>query len=202
MIAIINYGMGNLGSVANMLKKLGFKAQITNEKEIIEKSDKLILPGVGAFKLGMEKLAELDFIEFLKYQVFEKKKKILGICLGMQLMTQWSEEGNVPGLGWFDAETLRFDLDTKKYKIPHMGWNTIQIVSSSPLFENCKEEPRFYFVHSYYVKNNNSDDILAYSEHGIKFTAAMGKDNIFATQFHPEKSHKFGMNILNNFARL
>ena len=202
MIAIINYGMGNLGSVANMLKKLGVTAQITNDKKIIENSDKLILPGVGAFKLGMEKLIELDLIDFLKDLVFNKEKKILGICLGMQLMTRWSEEGEVSGLGWFDAETLKFNLDSKKYKIPHMGWNTIQMVNSSPLFENCKEEPRFYFVHSYYVKNNNSNDILAYSEHGIKFTAVMGKDNIFATQFHPEKSHKFGMNILNNFARL
>ncbi len=202
MIAIIDYGMGNLRSVANMLQKIGHKAIITSEAEIIAKSDKIILPGVGAFKQGMENLNKMNFLPLLNDLVLNKKRKILGICLGMQLMTNWSDEGNSEGFGWFDAKTIKFNLDTTKYKIPHMGWNSINLKKGSLLFNNCPNNLRFYFVHSYYVVNNNTNDVVATAFHGIEFTASMGRENIFATQFHPEKSHKFGMCVLNNFASM
>ena len=202
MIAIIDYGMGNLRSVANMLKKLGHKATITSDPKIVTQSDKIILPGIGAFKQGMENLNRMNFLPLLNDLVLNKRKKILGICLGMQLMTKWSEEGDSEGFGWFDAKTVKFRLDPTKYKVPHMGWNSIKLKRNSPLFANCPDNLRFYFVHSYYVDNNNEEDVIATAFHGIEFTASMGRENIFATQFHPEKSHKFGMCVLNNFASL
>jgi imidazole glycerol-phosphate synthase subunit HisH len=203
MIVIVDYGMGNLGSVQNMLKKIGFKSQISSDKEVIRLATKLILPGVGSFDNGMNQLNQLDLIDVLNEEVINKKIPILGICLGMQLMTNYSEEGTVSGLGWVDANTKKFNFeDDSQMKIPHMGWNYIEIKKPHPLLLNFISEPKFYFVHSYYVKCNIESDTIASTRYGIDFTSSFARENIMATQFHPEKSHKYGFQILKNFIEL
>lgn len=204
MITIIDYGMGNLGSIKNMLKKIGFDATISSNIKLIKDAKKLILPGIGAFDAGMKNLDGLGLIPVLNNIVLNNKIPILGICLGMQLLTKSSEEGNIRGLGWIDAQTVRFKFDEKNndLKVPHMGWNTVQLNKESPLFEEMFAEPRFYFVHSYHVICNNEQDILTTTHHGYKFASSIQKDNIMGVQFHPEKSHKFGMKLLKNFVEL
>ena len=202
MIVIIDYGMGNLGSIANMLKKVGAKAVVSSDAAVIERADKLVLPGVGAFDNGMKNLAERGMIPLLNAKVLQDKTPILGLCLGMQLFTRRSEEGELPGLGWLDAETVRFKFDAthNHLKIPHMGWNTLQICRSHPLFTDLDVENRFYFVHSYYVDCADAPMVLARTHYGYDFASAVVKENIVGVQFHPEKSHKFGMKLLRNFA--
>lgn len=204
MNVLVDYGMGNHGSIINMLKKIGYQAQISSDPQVVLAAEKLILPGVGAFDNGMENLKSRDLIGVLNECVLEKKTPVLGICLGMQLITKRSEEGILPGLCWIDARTIHFDFGgEEKLKVPHMGWNTIDIHKETILFKNMEEiEKRFYFVHSYHVECENSDDIAATSTYGITFTAAIQHENIYATQFHPEKSHKFGMQVLKNFMEL
>jgi glutamine amidotransferase len=201
MIVIIDYGMGNLGSVANMLKKIGAKPVITSDIATIEKADKLILPGVGAFDNGMQRLDELGLTSVLNAKVLQARTPILGLCLGMQLFTKSSEEGVLPGLGWINAETIRFHFaqDENDLKIPHMGWNSIQITNASPIWEEMYPDARFYFVHSYHVRCSNEQDVTATTRYGYEFAAAVMRENIVGTQFHPEKSHKFGMKLLRNF---
>ena len=201
MIVIIDYGMGNLGSIQNMLKKIGVQAEISSKRHDIESADKLILPGVGAFDAGLKNLDERGLIPVLQNQVIKNKTPILGICLGMQLMTKSSEEGDRPGLGWIDATTVRFKFgkEEQNLKIPHMGWNTVNLKKQITLFRDMFEEPRFYFVHSYHVICNNEENILATTNYGDDFVSAFQKGNIIGVQFHPEKSHKFGMKILKNF---
>lgn len=203
-IFIVNYGVGNLGSIVNMFKKIGFKAVASSDEETLQIADKLILPGVGAFDAGMKKLHETGLIPVLNELVLEKKVPVLGLCLGLQLMTQKSAEGVEEGLGWFDAETIRFQFDTKnsQLKIPHMGWNNISIRREHKLFTNFEEEARFYFVHSYHVVSHDENLVLAETEYGYTFPSILQKENIFGAQFHPEKSHKFGMKLLKNFAEL
>lgn len=204
MLVIIDCGMGNLGSIANMLKKVGAEATISSNISDIEKAEKLILPGVGAFDYGMEKLGDLGLIPVLNHKVIESGTPILGICLGMQLFTNSSEEGSLPGLGWIKAETVRFRFDNiqGKNRIPHMGWNTVKIVRNSPLFDDFDPEPRFYFVHSYHVRCRDEDDILTKTFYGYEFASSIWRKNIVGVQFHPEKSHKFGMKFLRNFVCL
>lgn len=197
MITIIDYGMGNLGSIANMIKKAGHKSIITSDLEEIKNATKLILPGVGSFDNGMRNLAELGMIEVLNQKVLIEKTPILGICLGMQLMTKSSEEGKLSGLGWVDAQTKKFVSDT--LKIPHMGWNIIKHQKNSHLFDEYESEKRFYFVHSYYVDANQKKDILTTTPYTHNFVSSFEKENIIGAQFHPEKSHKFGMSLLKNF---
>lgn len=202
-IAIIDYGLGNLDSVANMFKRIGSDAIITSQKEILSEAKKLVLPGVGAFDTGMTNLKENGMIEVLNKKVVMEKVPILGICLGMQLMTLSSEEGNEKGLGWIDANTLKFKFDLdKNIKIPHMGWNEISIYKDSRLAKNLYNDARFYFVHSFYVKCNNLQDQLFMTNYGGEICSAFEKDNIFGVQFHPEKSHKFGMRLFENFVNL
>lgn len=202
MITIINYNLGNLNSIANMLRKIGYDCEITGDAEKIQKAKKLILPGVGAFDHGIKNLYDLRLIDVLKAKVLEEKIPILGICLGMQLMTKSSEEGVLSGLGFINAATKKFVL-ASNYKIPHMGWNTIEIKKKSTLTSNMEhEENRFYFVHSYYVHCEQESDILATTHYGIDFVSMFEHDNIFGAQFHPEKSHKFGMQLLKNFGEL
>jgi glutamine amidotransferase len=189
--------MGNLGSIANMIKKVGHKCIITSDLEEIKKASKLILPGVGSFDNGMRNLAELGMIEVLNQKVLVEKTPILGICLGMQLMTKSSEEGTSAGLGWLDAQTKKFVSDT--LKIPHMGWNIIKHQKKSKLFDECESEKRFYFVHSYFVSCNQEVDILTNTNYTQDFVSSFEKENIIGVQFHPEKSHKFGMSLLKNF---
>jgi imidazole glycerol-phosphate synthase subunit HisH len=202
LIIIVDYGMGNLGSIANMLKKVRAEAKISSKIADIEQANKIILPGVGAFDAGMQKLEELGLIAVLNNRVLEDRTPILGVCLGMQLFTQRSEEGTLPGLGWFDAETVRFKFrsDQSDLKIPHMGWNSIRISQPNPIWDDeFSEDPWFYFVHSYHVVCRNDNNILATSFNGYEFPAAIIKDNIIGTQFHPEKSHKYGMKLMKNF---
>jgi len=199
MITIIDYGVGNLGSIENMIKKAGYKSLITSDITEIKKAIKLILPGVGAFNNGIKHLKDSGLIEVLNQKVLVEKTPILGICLGMQLMTKSSEEGTVSGLGWIDAQTKRFVSD--ELKIPHMGWNIVKHQKISKLFDESYSEKRFYFVHSYYVSCNNKNDILTKTPYGHDFISSFEKDNIIGAQFHPEKSHKFGINLIRNFVK-
>jgi glutamine amidotransferase len=201
MIVIVDYGMGNLRSVQKAFQRLLFPAIITDDLKIIEKADKLILPGVGHFAHGMNKLKEKKLDILLSNLVQKEKKPILGICLGMQLMTSFSEEGNLPGLGWLNATTIRF-LHEKSLKIPHMGWNTIEIKKNSRLFNGIDLTDPYYFVHSYHVKCNSPDDILCESTYGYSFISGFSVDNIIGLQFHPEKSHSAGLLLLKNFIQI
>ena len=202
MIVIIDYGMGNLGSIANMLKKVKADAIVSSDPSTIEKADKLILPGVGAFDNGMRKLGDLGLIPVLNKRVLKDRVPILGLCLGMQLFFERSEEGVLPGLGWITGDVVRFCIQKNEVliKIPHMGWNDIQVRQHHRLFDGLEsEETRFYFVHSYYVVPALKNDILATSYYGVEFATAVIHENIVGTQFHPEKSHKFGMRLFQNF---
>lgn len=200
MIIIVDYGMGNLGSILNMLKKIGAEARISSNPVEIGNADKLILPGVGSFDSGMKNLTEMNITPVLYEKVINRKTPFLGICLGMQLFTKKSEEGVLPGLGWIDAETKRFSFDSEqRLKIPHMGWNMITVKKESPLFKEMYLEPKYYFVHSYHVICNDPNDILTTTYYGYDFVSSVQRGNIFGVQFHPEKSHKYGMKLLNNF---
>lgn len=203
MIVIIDYGLGNLGSIANMLKLIGTPAEVTDKPQKIELADHLILAGVGAFDAGMQHLNEMNLIPLLEHKVLEQKTPFMGICLGMQLLSRQSEEGQLPGLGWFDAKTLRFNPENlaADLRIPHMGWNEIHMQKDHPLLADLGDEPRFYFVHSYYVNCLEKDAVLATTDYGLPFHSVLGKDNILGTQFHPEKSHRYGRKILENFVR-
>ncbi len=206
MISIVNYGMGNLGSIVNMYKKIGVKTELISTAAEIEKAQKILLPGVGSFDAAMERIAALGIKEALDKKALQEKIPILGICLGMQLLTKSSEEGKLPGLGWVDAKTIAFNglIDNSKFKIPHMGWNTAEINQPSQITEGFKdlEDVRFYFVHSYFVKCEKNENSILKTEYGLIFDSALQKENIFGAQFHPEKSHKFGMKLLENFARI
>ena len=200
MITIIDYKTGNLGSIQNILKRIGEKSIITTDKNEIATAKKLILPGVGAFDTGMGNLKALDLVDILNQKVLIEKTPVLGICLGMQILSKNSEEGLLPGLGWINGEARRFKfVDTSEYKIPHMGWNYVRQHKASNLFKDMSSEDRFYFVHSFFFKADDESDILASSTYEIEFTSAIEKGNILGVQFHPEKSHKFGMQLLKNF---
>ncbi len=202
MIVIVDYEVGNLGSIINMFKKVGVKAIASSDPEVLQQADKLILPGVGAFDAGMNKLNEYGLVPLLSRLVLEKKTPVLGLCLGMQLMTRKSEEGQLGGLGWINAETVlfRFEADQAQLKIPHMGWNVLDIRRPHPLVSDLGEETRFYFVHAYHVVCADPADVVAYTDYGYPFASVVSTGNIMGAQFHPEKSHKFGMKLLKNFA--
>ena len=204
MIVIVDYGMGNLKSIQNMLKKVGAESIITSNVDDIANADKLILPGVGAFDNAVKNIENLGLRQILDKKVLQDKTPILGICLGMQLLTKNSSEGTLNGLGYIDGKTTRFSFNGEHtgLKIPHMGWNTIIKKKNSKLLNNMYSEPRFYFVHSYHIECNNDNDALFTTPYGYDFTSAVEKDNVFGVQFHPEKSHKFGMRLLKNFAEL
>lgn len=201
MIAVIDCGLGNTGSVLNMIKKVGGRAIATADHDDIRNADKLILPGVGKFDYGMTRLQELGLADLLTDLVNNDKKVLLGICLGMQLLTEKSEEGSLPGLGFFRARTVQFDsskLGTNQ-KIPHMGWNTVNPTAESMLLQTVDNELRYYFVHSYHVVCDNQDDVMATTHYGYDFVSAIRKENIIGVQFHPEKSHLFGMAFMKSF---
>lgn len=201
MIAIINYNLGNPKSIKNMLGYLGVDSMISSDPNEIALADRLILPGVGHFKHGMEQLEKLNLIETLHQEVLIKKKPILGICLGMQLMTKHSEEGDCNGLNWIDASTQKFQI-SESLKVPHMGWNQVSYKKDALLNEGISADPRYYFVHSYHVQCNQQSDVLGTSIYGYEFVAAFQHENIYGVQFHPEKSHKYGMELLRNFNKI
>ena len=202
MITIIDYGMGNTGSILNMLRKLGITASVTNNLGEIRKAKKIILPGVGAFDNAMSAINQSGLREVLDEKALTDQIPILGICLGMQLLTLSSQEGEMEGLGWINAQTLKFKFDNIKMKIPHMGWNYVQINNPNELTRDLPKNPKFYFVHSYYVDVENQSHSILKSEYGIKFDSAVCHKNIYGAQFHPEKSHKYGMKMLENFANV
>ena len=201
MIGIIDYKMGNIGSIQNMLKRISVKSVISSKIEILNNCDKLILPGVGSFDQGMKNLKNHNFIRFLNDYVIKDKKPILGICLGMQLFADNSEEGDLSGLGWIKGNVKKFNLRKDGLKVPHMGWNNIEC-KNSKLFLNLPSEKRFYFVHSFFFECKNKENIISTTDYGINFASSINKQNIWGTQFHPEKSHICGMNLLKNYAKL
>ncbi|MBL7221317.1 MAG: imidazole glycerol phosphate synthase subunit HisH [Phycisphaerae bacterium] len=206
MIAIVDYNMGNVGSIRNMLRKIGAESVITSDIDEISRASKLILPGVGAFDNGMTHIKQMHLPDVLGEMVLGRGVPVLGICLGMQLITRRSEEGELPGLGWIQADTVRFKFDrqTENAKIPHMGWNVARPRRCDTLFKGLgdSEDAAFYFVHSYHVACDDESDVLAAATHGYEFTCAIEKGNILATQFHPEKSHRYGMQLLKNFVEM
>ena len=203
MVTIIDYGMGNLGSISNMFRRIGVECEITGDKEKIGAARKILMPGVGAFDAAMERIHSNGLRSLLDKKALVEKVPVLGICLGMQLLTNSSEEGQLPGLGWITAKTTKFTFEkNSKLKVPHMGWSRVYEKNPSLLTNDLPAEPRFYFVHSYYVKAADERHVLATTTHGIEFHSIIQKENIFGAQFHPEKSHKYGMKLLENFARL
>jgi len=208
MITVLDYGMGNLGAVLNMLRHVGAHARLGSTAEDVATAEKLLLPGVGAFDAAMIRLRDTPgLLKALTEKVVDQRAPTLGICLGMQLMTEGSEEGTLPGLGWIKGYTRRFPatLAAQGLKVPHMGWNVAEPVASAtnhPMWNDLGEAPRFYFVHSYFVRAEHRADVLATAHHGVSFDAVLAKGNIFAAQFHPERSHRFGAALLQNFAAL
>lgn len=201
MTIIVDYGCGNAASIRNMLKKLGYASRISSDAADIPDAERIILPGVGSFDFGAQRLAELDLIRALNTAVIEKRRPILGICIGAQLLCRKSEEGVLGGLGWIDADVVRFDAlrMTGGEKIPHMGWADVEVLKDRPFFDGYPEPPRFYFAHSYHLLCDHSEDVAAVARHGYPFAAAVLRDNIAGVQFHPEKSHVFGMALLDRF---
>lgn len=200
MIAIVDYGMGNVRSLSNAVEYIGYDVTITSNEQDIKDAQKVILPGVGAFGDAIAAIREKGLDQILFREVVEQGKPMLGICLGLQLLARCSHEhGFYKGLGWLDAEVIKFDSGLT-IKTPHIGWNNIYYESPDPLFQNLKiEERAFYFVHSFYIKCENPSDILATCHYGVEFTAAILRNNIVATQFHPEKSQDNGIQVLRNF---
>jgi glutamine amidotransferase len=186
-----------------MLTRIGVEAQISASPEQINKADKLILPGVGAFDHAMRRLNESGLIPVLAQRVLIQRVPILGICLGMQLFSERSEEGKLPGLGWLDADTVRFKFNELKgaFKIPHMGWDTVNVQRANSIFEELPHDARFYFVHSYHVACRDESNILTTTDYGGPFASTVIKNNIIGMQFHPEKSHRFGMHVLTRFVQ-
>ena len=201
MIAILDYGLGNLGSIANMLKAINEKSVITSDIEKIEKADGMILPGVGAFDAGMSRLRETKLVDVIREQA-SAGKPILGICLGMQLLGRSSEEGNLPGLGLIPFECVRFRLENTDLKVPHMGWDIVDIKKQHPLVMKLEGTQRYYFVHSYYAECDSETNVLMTCDYGYEFACAVVEGNVMGVQFHPEKSHDFGMELLKNFAAI
>lgn len=200
-VTIIDYGVGNLGSIVNMIGRIGGTARVAKTVDEVMAGEKFILPGVGAFDHARKNLDQSGLISSLESKILNEKRPVLGICVGFQLLASRSDEGELPGLGWVDGEVLHFSklVPDSNFKIPHMGWNRLRILKNSRLFERASETPRFYFVHSYFFKARNESDVLARSSYGHEFDAAIHKENIYGVQFHPEKSHQFGMKLLKGF---
>lgn len=202
-VVIVDYGTGNLNSVKKTMDRLEVECIVSSDPKDITGSRKIILPGVGHFGRAMSKLNELNLLDALHEAVLVKKTPVLGICLGMQLMAGRSEEGDFKGLGWIDAEVVRFDVaDKVKHKIPHIGWNRISIKKRSLLMNDISDASEFYFLHSFYLKINNQSDVLNETLYDFNYSSAVEKDNIFGVQYHPEKSHDAGLQLLKNFAKL
>lgn len=203
MITIVNYGLGNIRAFGNIYRRLGVEVQEAKTPDELRRADKIILPGVGAFDWAMTRLNDSGLRETLDERVLQQNVKVLGVCVGMQMMAIRSDEGCLPGLGWIAANVVRFNTDMLKSRIclPHMGWNDIHFSGSEPLLRGLVS-PRFYFLHSYYMDPFSRDDVIATARYGLEFTAAVRSGNVYGTQFHPEKSHHWGIGLLKNFAEL
>jgi imidazole glycerol-phosphate synthase subunit HisH len=201
MLTIVDYGVGNLASMQNMLKRIGIPSLISSQKMDVEAANKLILPGVGAFDTCAEKLQQSGLVNTLNRKVLQEKIPVLGVCVGLQLLLEESEEGKLPGLGWIKGKIVKFKQEQlpKGTKIPHMGWTDVSLGKRSKLFDSMHEDLRFYFVHSYHAQLSDESDALLYADYGYRFVAGVERANIMGVQFHPEKSHKFGMKLLGNF---
>ena len=204
MITLIDYGVGNIFAFQNVYKRLDIPTKIAKSYEDLSDAKKLILPGVGSFDYAMGQLNASGMREKLDELVLEKKVPVIGICVGMQMMGNRSEEGKLEGLKWIDSEILKFDesLIQQRTKLPHMGWNDVYPINCHPLFNGLEKEAIFYFLHSFYFKCKNSAETIAISDYGISFSSAVNRDNIYGIQFHPEKSHQYGEKLLHNFANL
>lgn len=203
MVAIINYGVGNLTSILNMHMRLGIQAMITGDAEEIRRADKLLIPGVGHFDKCMQNFNASGLRPLIERRVLEEGTPVLGICVGAQMMTRSSEEGQEKGLGWVDADTIKFRIPAGSgLKVPHMGWADIEVVKPSPLLADMPEEPRFYFAHSYHFKFDSEEAVIATVDYAYKYPCAFSRNNMYAAQFHPEKSHKYGMKLITNFSSL
>lgn len=204
MITIIDYGVGNINAFVNVYKRVNVDVKIAKHKADLEGAKKLILPGVGAFDHAMTELNNSGMRETLDKLVLEEKVPVIGICVGMQMLGNNSDEGNLEGLKWIDASVRKFDESKIKQvtRLPHMGWNDVTPYKQHKLFEGLENESIFYFLHSYYFECHSENDILATSEYGGRFTSAAVHENIYGVQFHPEKSHHYGEILLHNFAKL
>lgn len=204
MITIIDYGVGNINAFVNVYKRVNVPTKIAKIAADLEDAQKIILPGVGHFDHAMSELIKSGMREKLDELVMVKKTPVIGICVGMQMMGNSSDEGKLPGLGWIDASIKKFDETKIKQvtRLPHMGWNDVQPLISNPLFDGLEKDALFYFLHSYYFECNDPKDILATSDYGGKFACAAHHENIYGIQFHPEKSHHYGETLLHNFAKL
>lgn len=202
MLTILDYGVGNLGSIFNMFKRVGAKPVVTGKIDDLERATKIVLPGVGSFDRAVESLDKSGLRECLEQKVVVEKVPVLGMCVGMQMLGHGSEEGILPGLGWIDSRCVKFDVVEQGLRVPHMGWNAVFAEKQSPLTEQLNASSRFYFVHSYHMVCNDPADILMTADYGGRFIAAVQRGNIFGTQFHPEKSHKHGMDLYRQFISL
>lgn len=200
MIAIIDYGLGNVKAFATVYKKLNISVIIAKEPTDLINADKIILPGVGAFDYAMQRLEKSGMQHSLNELVIKNSIPVLGVCVGMQMLANSSDEGILPGLGWIDGEVKLFDRESMC--VPHMGWNNIKPVKKTGLFNGLDEDSHFYFLHSYYFKCNNDEDIIAVTDYYNEFTSAANSGNVYGVQFHPEKSHEWGVMLLENFAKL
>ena len=202
MLAIVNYGVGNLASIFNMLKKIGVEAVIANTEEQILDAHKIVLPGVGHFDYCMQELRKTSLLPALEEKVLNNKTPVLGICVGSQMLMEESEEGNEKGLGWIKGKVVKFNKEElpSDCKIPHMSWSDVHPQGQQQLYEGI-DDPRFYFVHSYYIQPADAGDVTATADYGRPFTASVGHNHIQGVQFHPEKSHRFGMKLYANFAQ-
>ena len=201
-ITIIDYGCGNPTSIQNMYRKLGIEAAISRDPALIRRSERIVFPGVGSFDHGAKCIASLGIGEALRERVIDGGVPLLGICLGMQLLARRSDEGIQQGLSWIEGDVVAFDNSrlAPADKVPHMGWADVDVSRPHPLFEGFHENPRFYFVHAYHMHCDREEDVAALAHHGYEFCAAVAKGNVLGVQFHPEKSHRFGMRLLSNFA--
>jgi len=204
MITIIDYGLGNIRAFVNVYERLNIKTKIARVGEDIKDATKIILPGVGAFDYAMSQLNASGMRDELEKQVLENKVPVVGICVGMQILAKSSDEGKLPGLGWIDGDVKLFDTDKIPYKtrLPHMGWNSISPVKDNLLLDGFDNESRFYFLHSYYFVCNKQEEVISTTEYGITYASAVNCDNIYGIQFHPEKSHSNGIQLLHNFAKI
>lgn len=202
-VTLINYGLGNIQAFANIFKRLNIQVQVAATASDLECAERLVLPGVGSFDWAMTRLDQSGLREALDGMVLQKHVPVLGVCVGMQIMAHRSEEGNLPGLGWIDADVVRFNQKNveQTFSLPHMGWNDVQPQSENCLFKGIKS-PRFYFLHSYCIVPRQTADVLAVSQYSSEFVAAVRCGHIFGTQFHPEKSHQWGIDLLRNFCEV